>query len=296
MMKRCPYCKERIKTDAIKCKHCGEWLNVEKKEKGVKQTMIEDTQNESKENLEVEDKPKDVSLISLKPTQKLRERIKGKDKTQKTIYKWMWISVIICAISLFLLLIAFEIPTLSIILKLILLLSFLSSIVFFYLGLVTGRTEAESAAFKMTDVFENKKRESLNKIERLTKGQIESLFTNDKKRFDEWSSYYYNNDRRYYKEVVKPLMNTNSLALNERKLILEKQISFLVQRGYSITSSTDTTATLSKPKEFKFCDALLWFFIGGIGFFIYIFLYINQSDAVIHIDIDENFDVNTSIL
>lgn len=30
--KTCPYCGEEILTEAVKCKHCGEWLNQEKKQ------------------------------------------------------------------------------------------------------------------------------------------------------------------------------------------------------------------------------------------------------------------------
>ena len=39
-MEKCPYCAEEIQDEAIKCKHCGEWLNTQEILEGLRGWLI----------------------------------------------------------------------------------------------------------------------------------------------------------------------------------------------------------------------------------------------------------------
>lgn len=68
----CPYCKEKIKTDAIKCKHCGEWLknDILKQNKTITNEIDSNTSGYSFQSDKISNMTNDIKLeknISDKP-------------------------------------------------------------------------------------------------------------------------------------------------------------------------------------------------------------------------------------
>ena len=56
---------------------------------------------------------------------------------------------------------------------------------------------------------------------------------------------------------------------------LEKRIESYIHQGYRVTSQTDHSASLVKPKKFSLLVALLTLILGiGIGFVIYVLYFV----------------------
>lgn len=77
------------------------------------------------------------------------------------------------------------------------------------------------------------------------------------------------------------------LPLEARKRILERQIAWWSGRGYRVVSRTDTTAQLTRPKQFSCLWATLWFLLFGIGLLVYVFYYMSKRDDVVYIEVDD---------
>lgn len=81
--------------------------------------------------------------------------------------------------------------------------------------------------------------------------------------------------------------------INKHPKDLKAQIKELTSKGYVVTVQDQTTAQLVRRKQFSCLVAALSFFFFGIGFLLYLFFYLAQSDDTIYLDLStQEYDPN----
>ena len=82
-------------------------------------------------------------------------------------------------------------------------------------------------------------------------------------------------------------MEQETLSIEERRTILDREIKRYIKRGFRVINRTDTTAQLVKPKKFSFLWALLWFLLFGIGLIVYLLYYAGKKDEPVYLEVNE---------
>ena len=86
------------------------------------------------------------------------------------------------------------------------------------------------------------------------------------------------------KESVAP----SPKSIDERRAILQREVSHYVRQGYRVVSQTDTTVQLLKPKTFSFLWAFLWLLVAVVGLLVHLLYYWSKRDLTVYIEIDEH--------
>lgn len=82
-------------------------------------------------------------------------------------------------------------------------------------------------------------------------------------------------------------MNGQPLSLDQRRVILQKEINGYLNKGFRVQSQSETTAQLIKPKKFSFLWAILWFFVFGVGLILYLLYYLSKKDQAVYLEVSE---------
>jgi len=76
-------------------------------------------------------------------------------------------------------------------------------------------------------------------------------------------------------------MEPSTLTLDQRRDILDREIAKYVKRGYRVTSHTDTTAQLVKPKHF----GCTWLLLSLLSLGIALVFYLYTKDQAIYLEV-----------
>lgn len=84
------------------------------------------------------------------------------------------------------------------------------------------------------------------------------------------------------------VQSPNTKSIEERRSILQKEVTNYVRRGFRVVSQTDTTAQLVKAKKFSFLWAFIWLLALGIGLIVYLLWYWAKRDEQVYLEVDAN--------
>jgi hypothetical protein len=95
---------------------------------------------------------------------------------------------------------------------------------------------------------------------------------------------------------AQPVNSTNGklkirrkqMTIEERKAVLDQVIARYSKQGYRVTTRTDISAQMVRPKQFSCLVAVICAALALFPLLIYLFYYMSKKDKTIYISVDES--------